>query len=450
DVYQVKRITNPKCLWRAHDRNETFNVTLLEPENSNAESDFKAFISQGEWTAFIDQQTNGGKFSIRPNGETNGYMRNDTIHGNTGSEIHFAINFGNKVGENESQCAVVKVLYHGNQCMHKILVRKGYNSPVRMGGTTAENGKLWSSFSLYQATPTGGTEGVNETYDAVLTKNPLMMGSMFRRGRLNRGIFVWNNQQENLGPFKAPGTIRFVVGEKVQTTSQNWIDQWNKLDWTGIGFRNDRDVANRTNNLGTFYALDDNGNYTTDDNGNPLKYRVPTYTDFTNLTDNSEFGFGVFYGSSATAPKLKAQEAYGLIDPYNEGLFDDPNGMRAVVAYDKQTGNQVLFPIGRFGTGRRNNFIIEGANAGELRYGDVNYLLTITRSANNLYRPIPYNTMTNSGNIYWIDQYVAAANTSSGQPCLGWDMNYFNFDFNPYTANNYRDACPIKFVIDED
>ncbi|MDE6480955.1 MAG: hypothetical protein K2L45_11890 [Muribaculaceae bacterium] len=454
EVYQVKRITNPKGVWRAHDRNETFNVTLLEPENSNAESNFQPFISQGEWTAFIDQQTIvegnlANTFSIRPNGETNGFMRNDTIHGNTGSTINFAITFNGTVEENESHCAVIKVLYHGNQCMHKILVRKGYNSPLRMGGTKDDNsdGKLWSSFSLYQATRTGGTAGVNETFDVVLTKNPLMLGSMFRRGRQNQGIFVWNNQQDNLGPFAPPGTIPFVVGEKVETTSQNWVDQWRRLDWVNIGFRDDRET---TNNLGTFYALDDNGNYSTDDNGNPLRYRVPTYAEFQALTDNSEFGFGVFYGSSATSPKLNAIEAYGLIDPFNQGLFESKNGMRAVVAYDKKTGNQILFPMGRFGTGRRNNFIITGANAGELRYGDVNYLLTITRSANNLYRPIPYNTMTNSGNIYWIDQYVDATNTTTGQPCLGWDMNYFNFDFNPYTANNYRDACPIKLVIDED
>ncbi len=25
-------------------------------------------------------------------------------------------------------------------------------------------------------------------------------------------------------------------------------------------------------------------------------------------------------------------------------------------------------------------------------------------------------------------------------------MNYFNFDFNNYTANNYQDACPIKLA----
>lgn len=474
DVFQVKRITNPKGVWRAHNRTETFNVTLLEPITSNAESDFQPFTSQGEWTAFIDEQTNTGHFSLRPNGETNGYMENGVIHGNTGSEIHFAINFGASVDENQSECAVVKVLYHGNQCMHKILVRKGYNAPLRMGSYTDAQGnylpgKLWSSFSLYQATKTGGTVAANnETFDAILTKNPLMLGSMFRRGRQDQGIFVWNNMQPGLGPFDPPGNTAFIIGQKKEgvtiapgATDNNWKNQWQAKSWSNIGFRDDSQTANREKNLGTFYALDDNGNHTTDDNNKPLKYRVPTYDEFQALTDNSEFGFGVFYGSAATEPKLKASEAYGLIDPYNEGLFDDPNGMRAVVAYDKQNGNQILFPIGRYGIGVRRmyRYTLPGYSDtnyyGQLKYSDLSTKLTFSdpnATTGNLFRPIPYNIPIVSGCIYWINVYRINAHgtgTSTDNSCLGWDMNYFNFDFNAYTANNWQDACPIKLVIDE-
>ena len=477
EIYQVKRITNPKGVWRAFDNNNAFNVTLLEAVNSNAESDFEAFRSQGEWTAFIDQQTNPGTFSIRPNGDTNGFMRSDTIHGNTGSFINFAITFNGKVEENQSQCAVVKVLYHGNQCMHKILVRKGYNSPLRMGGTTPENGTLWSSFSLYQATKTGGTvENNNETFDAILTKNPLMLGSMFRRGSQERGIFVWNNMQTGLGPFEAPRNTAFVIGEKnnpdipinSQLTGEAWKNQWKSLSWTDIGFDDVTiNAATRAHTLGTFYALDDDGNYTTDDNGNPLRYRVPTYEEFQALTENSEFGFGVFYGSAAKEPQKESVKAYGLIDPYNQGLFNDPNGMRAVVAYDKKTGNQILFPIGRYGIGTRRMYrwtlpgVTSGtgdiptssqAYYGQLDYSDLSTRLTFSNpnaTSGNLFRPIPYNMPIVSGCIYWINQYVAANTYGNTEACLGWDMNYFNFDFNAYTSNNYQDACPIKFVIDE-
>ncbi|MDE5797318.1 MAG: hypothetical protein K2H75_09405 [Muribaculaceae bacterium] len=443
-VLQVKRLVNPKGVWREYNRDDAFHVTLLEAASGNDMADFIPFTSQGEWTAFIDAQTDTqNKFSISPSSSTVGYQKGDTIHGYTGSYIDFNINFDVSVGASESQCAIVKVLYHGNQCLHKILVRKGYHAPITMGG------KRWSSFSLYQATPTGGTDGVSDTYAAVLTKNPLMLGSMFRRGIQSRGILVRNNMDSvlvngfGLGPFMAPGNRTFEVARKTNNQSE-----WDRQTWTQIGFRND---VRTTRTLGTFTAEDGQ------------RYRVPTYQDFKDLTDNAEFGFGVVYGSAATAPKTKANEAYGLIDPNNEGLFNDERGMRGVIVYERTTGNQIFFPIGKYGTGRRNNFILTGNNAGQLRYGDVNYLLTIARNSANLYRPVPYNLMVQSGNIYWIDQYrYPVPDTPPSGPgvtddditvyyrgygCLGWDMNYFNFDFNPYTANNWRDACPIKFIL---
>lgn len=458
EVYQVKRLTNPKGVWRAHNRTDAFNVTLLEAINSNAESNFQPFTSQGEWSAYIESQTNSGGFSIRPNGQTNGYVEGNKIHGNTGSEIHFTIDFGGQINENQSECAIIKVLYHGNQCLHKILVRKGYNEPLKMGGTTDEDGnyiggKLWSSFSLYQATPDNSTEDGRTVYRAILTKNPLMLGSMFRRGSIDKGIFVWNNMQDNLGPLDPPNGYNFTVGELKDNNTTTWTNKWEKQDWTSISYRNDVLTANRSNNLGRFYAYDDEGNISNDKNGKPYKYRVPTYAEFQALTDNSEFGFGVFYGSEATEPQTESKLAYGLIDPYNEGLFTNKNGMRAVVAYDKGTGNQILFPVGRYGMGIRRQFNIKNANYnGVLRYSDVYEPLIIAPDNNNLYRPIPYNLPIVSGAIYWIDVYVPPTNnnlSAYGYGCLGWDMNYFNFDFNAYTANNYADACQIKFVIDE-
>ena len=416
DVFQVKRLVNPKGVWRAADRSDPFHVTLLEAESGNDMANFRPFTSEGEWTAFIEAQTNNGAgFYITPNEKTNGFQDDEGhIHGYTGSEIHFDINFDNvTVDATAAKCAIVKVLYHGNQCLHKILVRKGYDQPVTMAGNT------WSSFSLYQAT----VRGTNE-YDAVLTKNPLMLGSMFRRGRLNRGIFVTNNIKEEggVGPFEAPGNYQFIVGERDNNNN------WRRLTWEEIGNSN----ADINTGMGTFYVDDQ-------------KYEVPSYEAFLALTKAAEFGFGVVYGSAATDPATTAADAYGLIDPYNEGLFDDPRGMRGVIAYMKDSGDQIFFPMGKYGTGRRNNFMFTGNDAGVLRYGDVNYLLTIGRGG-NLYRPIPYNLMVQSGNIYWIDKLYVKGH-ASGNDCLGWDMNYFNFDFNPYTAYNIHDACPIKLIL---
>ncbi len=440
-VLQVKRITNPKGVWRASDRTDAFDVTLLEAMNSNGRSNFQAFRSEGEWTAYIEGSTNAAGFSLGMNDKTEGYMQNGEVHGYTGSSINFRINFGTSVGDNESECAIVKVTYHNNQCLHKILIRKGYSAPVQMGG------KLWSTYSLYQATyRSGSAANGNDVYDAVLTANPLMLGSMFRRGQQTKGIFVSNNMKEDLGPFMPPGSIPFEIGLK---NGNNWAKQ----DWIKIGYRDDcwqyannedlgRTRGSRDYGLGTFYVGDQG-------------YRVPTYQDFLDLTNASEYGFGVVYGSEAKGPQYTAEDAYGLIDPQNEGLFDDPRGMRGVIAYDKTTGNQIFFPIGKYGTGRRNNFVLTGDRAGVLRYGDLDVLLTEAQNSNNIYRPIPYNLKISCGNIYWIDKYqpnvrTQYSTTSYGaRGCLGWDMNYFNFDFNAYTANNYRDACPIKLILIE-
>ena len=445
-VLQVKRLVNPKGVWRDKGRSEPFDVTLLEADNANGMSNFHAFLSEGEWSAFIDKKTNDAGFFLtqNPNKPDGCYMseNGDTIHGYTGTTIDFRINFNASVGNN-SECAIVKVLYHGNQCLHKILVRKGYDDPIEMGGAT------WSSFSLFQAAPVEDPDAAPDTYDAVLTKNPLMLGSMFRRGRQSQGILVKNNMESEggIGPLMPPGqNFQFMIAKKTNN------GEWERQTWNDIGFRNDYNTnntgggttGNRSNSFGTFISEDG------------TKYKVPSYDDWQKLTDEAEFGFGVVYGSAATEPQTTAEGAYGLIDPDNTGEFTDKRGMRGIIAYDKETGNQIFFPVGKYGTGRRTMFNVQKratANGtqdnpnyyGVLRYADVYDPLTSVNFNNNIYRPIPYNLPIAAGNIYWID-VLKEKGGPQGTDCLGWDLNYFNFDFNAYTPNNYADACPIKLI----
>ncbi|MDE6634171.1 MAG: hypothetical protein K2J96_02785, partial [Bacteroidaceae bacterium] len=83
-----------------------------------------------------------------------------------------------------------------------------------------------------------------------------------------------------------------------------------------------------------------------------------------------------------------------------------------------------------------------------------------TAYPNNQYRPIPYNLPYSSGALYWIKQIKMNGHyeATGYYPCAAWDMNYFNFDFGPYTANcltrqstSYgssfgSDALPIRLV----
>lgn len=457
EVYQVKRLVNPKGVWRDKGRSEPFYVTLLEAENANGMSNFKPFKSEGEWSAFIEASNYAGfSLSKHPDHPDDCYLSEDgkTIHGYSNTEINFTINFGGGSVGNESQCAIVKVLYHGNQCLHKILVRKGYDSAIEMGENT------WSSYSLYQATyreDSGDRGSGKDVYDAVLTKNPLMLGSMFRRGRQDYGILVKNNMESEggVGFLKAPGqNFEYMVANKIN-------GEWERRSWGGaqeglvpsegiIGYRND---LGSTRGLGRFVTADG------------TTYKVPSYDDWDKLTYNedTEFGYGVVYGSAATEPQLTADGAYGLIDPDNTGEFTDIRGMRGIIVYRKDNGNQIFFPVGKYGTGRRQMFQVPQMPAtngtmvddpnwyGVLRYADVYEPLTIGPSNKNLYRPIPYNLPIAAGNIYWIDQLKVGGgpqnDNGTKSNCLGWDLNYFNFDFNAYTANNYRDACPIKLIL---
>ena len=84
-------------------------------------------------------------------------------------------------------------------------------------------------------------------------------------------------------------------------------------------------------------------------------------------------------------------------------------------------------------------------------YGDVSTLLSNTESnKNNIYRPIVYNLRALPGAIYWIKQPDARGHSNADVFTAAWDLNYFSFEFGPYTqdclGNTTTDALPIKLV----
>lgn len=52
DIYQVRRIVNPKGIYRSNNNNRPFDVTLLRLPKENAE-DFIPFSSEGPWKAYV-------------------------------------------------------------------------------------------------------------------------------------------------------------------------------------------------------------------------------------------------------------------------------------------------------------------------------------------------------------------------------------------------------------
>ena len=444
-VMQARRITNPKGVWRKWDDKQSFHV-LLTNQASGFTDTYQSFESQGDWEAYIELPAGGVDFAAlrcADSDTTKWKNENGRIYGKTLTPVSFYIDFKG-VGQNETKCAVVRVNYHGRQCVHKIMLRQGYMKPIQVMGD-----KYWSSFSLYKATwISGNNDGHNDKYTCEITKNPLALGSFFRRGIQSTAIYVSNNDTENLKPFQAPGSTLFSTAK-------------GRLTWSGIGYRDDRYANNgftadqvRDRDMGTFTATV---------NGKVRTYRVPTWEEFNQLM-SAEFGFGVLYGDGATETQLPFTKAHGLQDANNTGTSSDM-GARGIIVYNPTTANQIFFPVGKNGIGRRRQFNFatsESSKYGMLIYSDVNEVLNTTLTLegddtsaknkyNNQFRPIPYNLIINPGAIYWIDKYKADGHIEAGgtYPSMGWDMNYFSFDFGSYTANNYRDACPIKLIVKE-
>ena len=75
-------------------------------------------------------------------------------------------------------------------------------------------------------------------------------------------------------------------------------------------------------------------------------------------------------------------------------------------------------------------------------------------SNNNPNRPITYNIPGAPGAIYWVNAVEeAAGGTGDVEDMYGWDMNYFDLNFNPFSSGvvegNTGDALPIKLILVE-
>ena len=146
--------------------------------------------------------------------------------------------------------------------------------------------------------------------------------------------------------------------------------------------------------------------------------------------------------------------------------------MRGVIVYNPLNANQVFFPVGARGVGRRtmdgefNNTATNYKRFGVLRYSRVEQPFDMSNPRDQ-YRPIPYNTAASPGALYWFNKVV---DNSASWDCNYFDMNFQNFGvrvgFQPqYTDNEVTlkrgqtiadynkthggDALPIKLVLDE-
>lgn len=462
-VFQVRRVVNPKGVWRSE--NGSFKVQLCHREGAAA-SKFDVIKSEGAWHAYV-RKTNGTDF-ITLSGGTE--VTEDGIIGATGSPIEFDIVFHGS-SSTTSHCAIVEVEYHGLTCNHSIFVRQGYSEPLQI----VEGGAYWSTYSLFrcvdpQAYKTQWDANNPKYIEVELTANPLTLGTLFKRANYN-GILISNNQTSGLGALDAPGwTTKFEMSDQ-NSESLSWgeiqglVATKDYEGWKPIWF-GDNEI-NTTFEWGRFKVTPK------EPNQDPRYYKLPSNKDFQDLVDHCDFGVGVVYTDGTTETALTTEEAFGFEDAINNGTDDEPisghaRGIRGVIAYNPDTANQLFFSIGARGMGRRTitGFTATSYNDfGMLRYSGVMSVLYQDNDndhKNNQYRPIPYNMPAVPGAIYWIDKL-----TYTSEKVLGWEMNYFDLNFNQYTYpisrsftkpsgsdytnydvyNHGGDALPVKLVL---
>lgn len=381
DIIQVRRIVNPKAVWRSGDtKPEDFHVTLMwlkEDDEQDMSKSFEAFESMGPWSAEI---VNGGDniVSLSTTSEGSGANASQSgvrrIEGASEHKIDFKINFTGGKG-----CAIVKVRYHNYTCEHDIFCRVGYEA------IALEEGKAkWN---------TRNVEYFDNDGNAVLCASPLMEGSLFRH-RSTTAILASNNTVDQFS--KAPAALN-VKKQDGTTTTMEWKDIMPNYD-------------------DPYWTINNDNEY------------VATYTDFNQLRsqNNSDIikkAYGVMYGDGATNTAQKMGDAYGY-----DGT-DRKQGMRGVIVYNVNTHAQIFFPIGKSGYGQRKASGGWGNSdpAGALKYAS----RSIYYNNKDLlpYVPLFCDIYRRTGAIYWCRYCNEKGNKGKN---TAFDMNYHTMAFKTY------------------
>lgn len=392
DIFQVRRIVNPKGIYRSEKNNSPFHVKLMRLPRENGTT-FETFPSEGAWRARVIA---GDPNFINLNGK-------DEATGSTGSEIDFKVNFTGNCPENGSRHAIIKVEYHNYSCNHLIFVQQG-NAPVEL-----INGKAkWHTCNLLSA-----TEEVS---------SPLDEGSLFKFGNVSQPIAASNQTHEkeggywiNIGPsdFKNDANKEF----KIVGTSKT-------EKWANITSSTNATSPEWTSKLNL-----------------PKGGRIASYNDYADLfkSDEIEQGYGVLYGDEASEPASDRRDVY----EYRTEGTTKGRGMRGCFVYNSTTGRSVFFPIGASGYGHRKNQEANGTAV--LRYA----VRTEQYPKPGLKdRPLFYDLYMRPGAIYWLEKQAKATDNND---VIGWDFNFFTFDFNKIDTGNVfkvgaSNACFIRCV----
>lgn len=413
-IYQVRRVVNPKGIYRSLKNNKSFHVVLKRLPGEDQQM-FKTFQSEGPWKAYVVKETNGKGITLSVTDPNTTELKDDpeygkAIYGKTGSVIDFNVNFEQSSDNpSENRYAIIRVEYHNYTCQHLIFVRQG-DKPDDL----VTNGVKWYAMNMKTTSE--------------LASNPLDEGSLFKFGNWSHPIDALSNKNPSEPWINVtPGDFKIYPEDGFTNAATG-----DKMVWTDIIHSN-----------------------TTDGFGNPqmANARVATGADFWELRKYSyiEQGYGVLYGDDATETADDIVEVYG----YNYEHNKSGRGMRGCFAYNSETGKNLFFPIGASGYGHRKQSY-------PATWGDpetINGVLRYAAGRTKLYpspveRPLFYDLYKRPGGIYWLNAEIPQNYfTPTDGVSLGWDINYFSFDFNFISKGNLirsggSDACFVRCVVD--
>lgn len=413
-IYQVRRVVNPKGIYRSLKNNKSFHVVLKRLPRENDQM-FKTFQSEGQWKAYVVKETNGKGITLSVTDPNTTELKDDpeygkAIYGKTGSVIDFNVNFEQSSDNlSENRYAIIRVEYHNYTCQHLIFVRQGDEPDDLVAG-----GVKWYAMNMKTTSE--------------LASNPLDEGSLFKFGNWSQPIDALSNKN----PFEpwinvTPGDFKVYPEDGLTNAATG-----GKMGWTAII------QSNTTNGFG---------------NPQMANARVATGADFWELRKYSyiEQGYGVLYGDDATETADDIVEVYGYDYEHNKS----GRGMRGCFAYNRETGKNLFFPIGASGYGHRKQSY-------KATWGDpetINGVLRYAAGRTQLYpdpveRPLFYDLYKRPGGIYWLNAEIPQNYfTPTDGVSLGWDINYFSFDFNFISKDNLirsgdSDACFVRCVVD--
>ncbi len=456
-IIQVRRIENPKGIWRRAGSTEGFHVTLMRMKDIDGVEDYEPFRSEGKWSAEVigdpiitlSTTTEGSGDNIPMQ-----YVRH--IEGMADKNIDFQINFTGATG-----FAAVKVRYHNYTCEHDIFCRNGYDPVALADGSytnTLNNNTVtpyrkWSSFNVYSFKSDG---------TPVYTNSPIDPGSMFRRGSYT-AILPSNDEKFPTPPFtsisessippylpqapgKDPSTGDFEVLTKGATSPT--LAKWDNIKMESPELYNNWKLSgsDQIATIDDYYTLANPG-----DPANPQK----------DLDFAIKKAYGVVYADGAIDTQRSTAMAHGYT--HADGT-NSPKGMRGIIIYNKDDLRQIFLPMGASGYGRRKGNSAWSPSPkdvnGTMRYATRTYYYNLKSAdvtGSLQYAPLFYDIFRRQGALYWCRDRIDTpeSNNISIYKSSSFDINYFTMGFEGFengAANkndgSMSDAIFIRTVQD--